>query len=124
LCVDDDALLLTALSQVIDLEEDMRCVGCLASADGLADQVAATEADVILLDLTMPGRAPLDALTEVSRRFPGVATLICSGHHDTESIGRAMAAGAAGYVAKNGNIEQVLQAVRQSAIMAKRAHMP
>lgn len=115
LCVDDEPLLIMAMQQVIDLETDMRCVGGLRNADALLDEVAKLHPDVVLLDLTMPGRSPLDALAEVSEAFPDVATLICSGHHDTESMDRAAAAGASGYVAKNGNVEQVLTSIRQAA---------
>lgn len=117
LCVDDfpDSTAMMRLN--IESDAAMRCVGCLASADHLLDEVRrqTPPPHVVLLDATMPGKNPLEALRELDAAFPQVRTIIVSGHSDAAFIGRVFAAGAWGYVSKGDEPGTVLQAVREVA---------
>jgi two-component system response regulator NreC len=125
LFVDDNQDLSTVLRMVIDAEPDMRCVGCLASADRLVAEVrrlctraptpnpeAATPL-VVILDATMPGKDPFEAMSELATAFPQVPTIIYSGHDDPGFIDRASNAGAWGCVSKREEPDAVTRAVRE-----------
>ena len=81
LSVDDHAFLSEGLRARLTLEPDMEVVGYLSRADGLVAKVRETEANVVLLDIEMPGSDPFEALAELRRVCPNVRTIILSGHH-------------------------------------------
>jgi DNA-binding NarL/FixJ family response regulator len=119
LCVDDLADVTTVIRLMIEAEvgsSRMECVGCLSSADHLVDEVRRIGGtDVVLLDATMTGLNPFEAMSELARQFPQTRTIIFSGHHDQAFIDRAMDAGAWGCLSKNDPPEQIMQAVREVA---------
>lgn len=118
LCVDDRADNAAVIRMLIDSDPGMTCVGCLESADGLVEDVLGRDPrpDVVILDATMPGRDPLEALGELAARVPATRTLIYSGACDDRVlIGRAMGAGAWGCVDKADAPSSLLRAVREVA---------
>ncbi len=127
LCVDDSSDMTEAMRMVIDAEPMMECVGCLACADDLVEQVrrlrpatttpphAPLPPLVVLLDATMPGKSPLKAMSEMAAEFPEVRTIIYSGHDDAAFVDRAMNAGARGCVSKKDDPETIVRAVRAVA---------
>lgn len=125
LFVDDNRDLSAVLRMVIDAEPDMRYVGSLVSADKLVAEVrrlctqaprpthdAATPL-VVILDATMPGKDPLEAMSELAAAFPQVRTIIYSGHDDPGFIERAIDAGAWGCVSKSDEPTAITRAVRE-----------
>ena len=115
LIVDDSRDIVASMRDVIDSQPDMRCSGCLGSADRLVVMARKALADVVLLDATMPGKPPLTALRELTRELPDVRTIIFSGYGDCELVDSAFTAGAWGCVSKAEELETVLWAVREVA---------
>lgn len=113
LCVDDNLMLSEALSLKLDVEDDIQCVGRLPSADSLVEWLRDHDADVILLDVEMPGRDPFEALREAVETRPQVRTIILSAHLRDEYIDAAVASGAWGYVCKGDRADAIVQAVRK-----------
>lgn len=113
--VDDGPDVSEMMRKIIDSEPDMRCVGCLNSADRLVEAAREVAPDVVLLDATMPGKPPLEALGELAEALPAVRTLVFSGHNDSAFVDAAVDAGAWGCVSKTEDPETVLRAVRQVA---------
>jgi DNA-binding NarL/FixJ family response regulator len=146
LCVDDYPALTDVMRRLINAQPDMRCVGCLASADELANEVRrlcthplpgpaptenpttnptanpASNPVVVILDATMPGKNPFDAVRELAAAFPHVKTIMYSGHNDRGMVDRAIDAGAWGCAAKGMDPTQVLHAVRE--VVAGRVVFP
>jgi DNA-binding NarL/FixJ family response regulator len=113
LCVDDNTDVCEVLCGVIDAEPDMECAGQLHSADLLSDEVASSKPDVVLLDLTMPGREPLDALRDSAERSPQTRIMVLSGHSDPEWVNKATDRGAWGYLSKDAGMTELLSAIRR-----------
>jgi len=124
LCVDDNSEMTLVLRLMIDAEPMMRCVGCLGSADHLLRRVRGLEPppDVMVLDATMPGRDPLEAMRQVAAEFPAIRAIVYSGHDDPGFVERARDAGAWGCVSKREEPDTILRAVREVA--AGRAWWP
>jgi DNA-binding NarL/FixJ family response regulator len=112
LCVDDNVIIGMAMRATIDATNDMKCVDCLERADALLEAVAELQPDVVLLDLHMPGRGPLEALRDVTRDYPDVAVIVLSGSGDSSSRDEALAAGARTYLTKGGSSQPILAAIR------------
>lgn len=120
LCVDDrpeitDVLRLLLESQVV---AEMKCVGCLTSADMLVETVRGLKPppDVVLLDASMPGRDPFKAMTQLREEVPQTKTIMFSGHEDEKFMNMAMEAGAWGCVSKYDPTPTIVKAVVEVAM--------
>ncbi|SKA94341.1 two component transcriptional regulator, LuxR family [Prosthecobacter debontii] len=77
------------------------------------DLVTASRWDIVILDVTIPGRNGLDVLAEIRNLPHAPAVLVCSGHDESVYGVRAFKAGAAGYVCKTAGTGEFLKAVRE-----------
>jgi two-component system response regulator DesR len=111
-CVDDNPLIVETLAVRLAMEPWVTVVDVLNRADGLAEAAAAAEADVVLLDVDMPGKDAFEALAELVLRRPESRCIILSGHVRTDLLDRAAAGGAWGYVSKTAGSEAILTAIR------------
>lgn len=116
LCVDDNEEILWALGAHFARTKGFEVVGTLSSATGLVAAVKNTKPDILVLDLDMPNKSPLEALREISRSGSLTRTVVFSGHIRKELVDQAMNAGAWGYVSKNDGEVSLVAAIR--AIMA------
>ncbi len=80
LCVDDHAFLVEGLRARLDVEPDMEYAGRLESADDLVTEVKNSKADIVLLDIEMPGADVFESIYELRRRCPDVRTILLSAH--------------------------------------------
>src|SRR4249919_921298 len=71
--------------------------------------------DVLVLDLSMPGRSSLEVIPEIRRAVPTTAVIVLTMHDDPALARAAMRAGAAGYVLKEAADTELLHAVRLAA---------
>jgi len=115
LCVDDSRDITSILGRCIDHEPDMESAGSLETADDLAAEVEKRRVDVVLLDMTMPGKDPLEALREVKMRAKGARVIVFSGRDDPDALDSASEAGACGLLSKNAKATVILAAIRQMA---------
>jgi DNA-binding NarL/FixJ family response regulator len=112
--VDDQALVRMGLRVLLDSEPDTELVG--EAADGLAglDLVRAHVPDVVLLDIRMPALDGLAALRRITDD-PALATvrvIVLTTFELDEYVFEALAAGASGFVLKDGDPEELLRAIR------------
>jgi len=98
LVADDHPLLRSGLKQVLSQEADLAVIGEAEDSDQVLRQVNETTCDVVVLDLTMPGRGGLDVLREIRRQHPNLPILILSMHAEDQFAVRAIKAGASGYL--------------------------
>ena len=94
---------------------DLEIVGMTARATGLEAKVSELRPDVVIMDLSMPGEDPLEAMRGIKERHAGVRFLVFSLRDDDATIGRAMALGADGYAVKEGSFEALAQTIRRVA---------
>jgi DNA-binding NarL/FixJ family response regulator len=111
--VDDSADLTALYRGIFDFEPDFECVGTLEDADTLVDLVQERRPDLVLLDLSMPGRSPIEAAQEIAERFPSTRVVFLSGYDDPETVRAVLDAGAWGLVSKHGTPPDVLAALRR-----------
>lgn len=115
LIADDHAIIRHGLKQILSDTEDLEVV---AEADGgvrALQMLRAGQYDVVLMDVSMPDRNGIDTLKLVKKEFPKLPVLILSMHPEEQYAVRALRAGAAGYLSKQGAPEQLVTAIRQVA---------
>ena len=113
LIADDHAIVREGLKQILADEADMVVSG--EAADGQeALRTARTEAwDVLVLDITMPGRTGFDILQALKQEHPDLPVLVLSMHAEEQFAVRALKAGAAGYLTKESAPDELVKAIRQ-----------
>lgn len=115
LCVDDHAEIRRLFELVMRDNPEFELVGTSEGAEELEARVEELSPDVVILDLSMYGRDPLDAMRSVKERVPGTRFLVSSSWDDEETIDRAFQAGASGYLVKEGNFDALADAIRRVA---------
>ncbi len=113
-CVDDNEDLVDVLRRTIDSTPGMTCVACLCSADELESEVGRSNADVVLLDATMPGRNPFDAMRDLTASTPRVKVIVFSGYDDDELVERALDCGAYSCLSKHGESGQIIREIQRA----------
>jgi len=113
LFVDDNEDLRNMMCRLIDSAPGMKSAGSIESADALEAEVEKRNPDVVLIDLTMPGRSPLLAIHALSKLGIRVKVVAYSGHDDPETISSALDAGASELVSKSLDPQSVVAAIRR-----------
>jgi two-component system response regulator NreC len=109
---DDHAVLRASLRKLIDAEPDMEVVGEAGDGAEVVDKTKELDPDVVLLDLVMPGVDGMTALVHCRRDCPRSRVLVLTMHDSASHLQAAVAASAAGYVAKRAAATELLTAIR------------
>ena len=112
---DDHALLREGLRMILSSAADIEVVGEADNGKATLDTLADTNANVLLLDMAMPGLSGYDVLQRMVLRKDPVAVLVLSMYPEEQYALRFMKAGASGYMTKEAAPSQLLDAVRQVA---------
>ena len=113
LIADDHAIVREGLKQIVAEVPDMAVAGEAADGDEVLERVAEQDYDVVLLDISMPGKSALDVLKELRRGKPEMPVLILSIHPEEQYAVRFLRAGAAGYIQKEAAPDELVTAVRK-----------
>ena len=110
--VDDQELVRAGVRKVLEGEPDMVVVGEATDGYELMKLLGVIEADVVVLDLNMPGRDGFEALRDLHMADLSVKVLVLSLHDDSQYVGRAVREGAHGYLLKDCAVAELPLAVR------------
>jgi DNA-binding NarL/FixJ family response regulator len=115
LCVDDHAFLVEGLAARFAVEDDFALVGRLSTAENLPEEVRRTRAQIVLLDIEMPGPDPFDAIAELRRLNDSVRVIMLSAFIRDRYIESAYKAGAWGYFSKSDEMNAIVDGIRKVA---------
>jgi DNA-binding NarL/FixJ family response regulator len=110
--VDDNADARTLLSFLLKTEADLEEVGCRSDTEGLEEVIRETAPDVLLIDLTMHGRDPIEAIQGVREAYPALRIVVLSGSRNPALLERARKAGASQLALKAADLTETLAAIR------------
>lgn len=113
LIADDHSVVRKGLKQILLEHLGQVEVHEVEDAESLIKKVIDEEWDVVITDLSMPGRSGLDALQQIKSGFPKLPVLILSVHPEGQYALRVLKAGAAGYLNKDMATEELANAVRR-----------
>jgi DNA-binding NarL/FixJ family response regulator len=117
--IDDHAIVRAGLRQFLSDQVDMRVVAEGAGGRDAVDIVRQGEAQVMLMDLSMPDQNGVDALAAVRARAPDMKVLILSGFPEEHYATVLLRQGAAGYLNKDCDPEEIATAIRTVALGRK-----
>jgi DNA-binding NarL/FixJ family response regulator len=115
LLVEDHTIVRAGLKLVLADAEGIECVGEAGTAEAAIQRATELQPDVIVLDVTMPGRSGVDALPDLLEAAPDARVLILSMQDDPSYVREAFARGAHGYVLKEVGDTELVDALREVA---------
>jgi two-component system, NarL family, invasion response regulator UvrY len=113
LIVDDHGVVREGLRRILDQSDGIKVSGTAGTGEEAIALVAANDFDVVLMDITMPGKGGMEALKELRRVKPDLPVLVLSMHPEDQYAMRALRAGASGYVMKERTPEELVTAIRK-----------
>ena len=113
LLAEDQAMMRGAIAVLLDLEPDLEVVAQVADGAAIVPTALDVRPDVALLDVELPGVSGLEAAAELAEALPGCRVVIVTTFGRPGYLQRAMAAGAVGFLVKDGPAEGLAEAIRQ-----------
>lgn len=122
LIADDHAIVRQGLKQIVADESDMRVAGEAENANEVVDFVRKHPCDVVVQDISLPGRDGLEVLRDLKHEFPRLPVLMLSVHPQELFGVRALRLGAAGYLTKKAAPAELVAAIR--TVVGGRKYVP
>jgi DNA-binding NarL/FixJ family response regulator len=114
LIVDDHTVVSEGLRSLIEAQDDMRVVACVADGREAVNKARELKPDVVLMDIAMPNLNGIEATHLIRTRMETTQVVILSMHSNQEYVLRALEAGARGYVLKKSASKEVVDAIRSA----------
>ena len=122
LLADDHLIVRVGLRSLIETQPDMTIVAEASSGEAAPREFEQCRPDVVLMDLRMPGISGVQATAAIRQKHPNARVIVLTTFDHDEDIYRALQAGAAGYLLKNVDSEQLVETIR--AVHASRYRLP
>ncbi len=111
--VDDHEVVRLGLKTLLNRVSDLEVVGEAGSATEAEEVVAATQPDVVIMDIRMPGGSGIEACRVIRSRWPEVKVIMLTSYSDDEAVIGSVMAGASGYVLKQIGTQELVNAIRR-----------
>ena len=112
LLVDDHPMTREGLAAIINRQVDLEVCGEASSPAEAMSALTKLQPDLMLTDMTMPGRSGIEFIKDVHTTWPGLPMLVLSMHDEMLYAERALRAGARGYLMKDAGSAKVLEVIR------------
>ncbi len=113
LIADDHPIVRKGLKEIIEETSDMKVIDEASTGQEVLEKVFKTEFDVVLLDISMPGKSGLDILKELKSYRLKLTVLVLSMHPEEQYAMQVFKAGASGYLTKESAPDELLTALRK-----------
>jgi DNA-binding NarL/FixJ family response regulator len=115
LIADDHAIVREGLKQILSEVPDMVVAGEAADGQEALDRIRKDPWDIVLLDMSMPGKSGIELLKQIKSEYPKLPVLILSMHKEDQYAVRTLRAGASGYLTKESAPQLLVSAIRKVA---------
>lgn len=111
--IDDHNLVRAGLSRFLKESSGVEVVAEAANGEELLQKLNTIPADILLLDMTMPGLSGAGLIARVKSLYPALHILVLSMHNETQVVLSAIKAGASGYICKDCSPKLLLEAIKK-----------
>ncbi|HEX5149792.1 MAG TPA: response regulator transcription factor [Parafilimonas sp.] len=110
--VEDDTDIRQSLEEIVSSSGEMNCVAAFPNAEEFIETFKYINADVVLMDINLPGKDGIKAVEELKPLKPKVQYLMCTSYEEPEKTFKSLCAGATGYLVKNCTPEKLYEAIK------------
>lgn len=110
---DDHAVVRRGLQLIISTQPSWRVVAEVATADEVIPALRNATAELLILDVALDRRSGIDLLPDIRSEFPSLPTLVISMHDEEQYALHCLRAGASGYIQKDSDPEELIEAMRR-----------
>ena len=114
LIVDDQQLVRDGIKALLEIKDDFSIIGTAANGQEAIDILKNTPADIILMDIRMPGMGGIEATREIRKKDTGIRIIMLTTFNNDDYIVKAIQAGANGYLLKDIPKDDLAEAIRLS----------
>jgi DNA-binding NarL/FixJ family response regulator len=122
LIVDDHPVVRVGLASMLGTQPGFTVIGCASSGEEALSTLRTEAADVVLLDLRMPGMSGIQLLQALQKLASHPRPIVLTSYETDEDVYRAVSAGAQGYLLKNTPQEEMVEAIR--TVFAGKHYVP
>lgn len=102
-----------SLHYLLEMYDDMKCVGMFEDCTHVLENIAETKPDVVLMDIEMPMVNGIDGVKMIKQKFPEVLVLMQTVFEDDDNLFESIKAGASGYLLKKSDPDKIISAIRE-----------
>ena len=113
LIVDDHEIVRAGIKRLVENTPNLNIVADLGSGEEAYQFLQKNTVDLIIMDVSMPGKGGIETTNQIKKRFPKIKILMLSMHDNSMIIDKAIKAGADGYILKNDLSDDLLNAVEK-----------
>tara|TARA_B100001758_G_C18351188_1_gene579986 strand:+ start:333 stop:950 length:618 start_codon:yes stop_codon:yes gene_type:complete len=109
--VDDHDIVRAGLKRLLENQENIEVVGDFGTGEIAYEFIRKNNVDVVIMDLSMPGKGGIESTRQIKKQFPKINILILSMHDNPTMAKKVMDAGATGYILKNDIADDLINAI-------------
>lgn len=113
LLVDDHAVVRAGYKRYLELDSRIEVIGEAESGEQAYAFLSSASADVVVMDLSMPGQGGIESMRHILQRYPAQRVLVFTMHDNAALAVQALRAGAQGYLTKSMPPERIVDAIHQ-----------
>lgn len=110
--VEDNTATRDGFVKLLGHSPEILCLGAYESAEQAEKAIPALKPDVVLMDVSLPGKSGIECIAKLKPACPGAEWIVLTTHEDTDVIFNALRAGASGYLLKQGAPEELVPAIK------------
>lgn len=114
--VDDHQLFREGMISLLSRNKDLDVVGHASSVDDLFRLLEDVKVDIVLIDISMPGGDGLEAIERARDEFPNIKFIVLTMHAEGQYVVKAVRSGAFGYLIKNADETELLEAIKKVSL--------
>lgn len=111
--VEDNKIIRESLVEFVHTDPECRCVCACATAEEALAVIPRHEPEIVLMDIQLPNLSGIECTAKLKQLLPSVQIIMVTVYEDTESIFKALRAGACGYLLKRCAPEELVAAIRE-----------
>lgn len=111
--VEDDADIRQSLEDLVNAHTELNCIASFPNAEDFVATFRHINANVVLMDINLPGKDGIAAVAEMKPLKPAVQYLMCTSYEEPEKTFQSLCAGATGYMLKNAGPDKLYEAIKE-----------